>query len=297
MTESDCAACYLFLMPRVWVAIVLMTFVSLPVAHADRIGIQARQLQNSGNYKIRLSAVVSLAKTRDPRAIEAISYALTRDGSTTIRRVAAVSLGKMIDTSVSRRIRRRGISALELARDNDSDRRVRVNASRALKQLAVLKRIGNQPRHFVTVGSARDNTRRLPRKLKRSMRQLLRYSIRTGVRKFSQSWPSGKLPTRAELRAAGTTAFAVRPIVDVLRVRRNGASVEVKCSVKVRVGLWEGRDGKERWVANKTARASGSGMVTGRNSSHGIAQSQTRCVLAVLEQITTKQVVPFLRRQ
>jgi len=284
-------------MRRVWVTFALISIVSVPLAHADRVGMQAKQLRNSRNYKIRLSAVLSLSKTRDTRAIEAMTYALSRDRSVTIRRVAALSLGKMIDTSVRRRVRDRSLKALKYVVQNDDDRKVRNNARRSLKQLVVMRRISGQPRKFVTVGKTTDPTRRLTRRGRRSMRKLLRFTIRANVPRFSQRWPSGRLPTRGELRAAGTSAYQVRPIVKVLKVRRNGTSARVKCSVKVRVGPWDGRGSRERWVANKTAKASGSGMVTGRNSSRGIAQSKLRCVMAVLEQITTKQVVPFLRRQ
>ncbi len=284
-------------MRRAWVTVALMCFMGASTAYADRIGMQAKQLQYSRNFKIRLSAVVSLAKTRDPRAIEAMSHALMRDRSSTIRRVAALSLGKMIDTSVRRRVRARGLKSLKFALQNDNDRRVRRNARRSLKQLVVLRRIGKHPRRFVTVSRPKDKSRRVPRRVKRSMRRLLRFTIQSSVPRFAQKWPSGRLPTRSELRAAGTSAFAVRPIVQKLRVRRNGTSARVSCSVKIRVGPWDGKGSRERWVASKTAKASGSGMVTGRNSSRGIEQSKMRCVLAVLEQIANKQVVPFLKRQ
>lgn len=284
-------------MRRVWVTFAILCVANLPLAHADRVGMQAAQLRNSRNYKIRLSAVVSLARTRDSRAIEAISHALTRDRSGTIRRVAALSLGKMIDGSVKRRVRNRGIKALKYAVINDRDARVRRNARRSLKQLRGLVRSGKHPRRFVTVGSPKDRTRRVPRRVKRSMRSLLRYTLRKRVPKFSLTWPTRRLPTRSELRRAGTKAFAVRPSVNRLSVRRNGTRAEVRCTVNVRVGPWEGRNTRERWVARKTAKASGSGMVSGYNSSRGIDQSKMRCVMAVLEQIVNKQVVPFLRSQ
>lgn len=284
-------------MRRAWVTFALLCVVNVPLAHADRLGMQAAQLRHSRNYKIRLSAVVSLARTRNSRAIEAISYALIKDPSRTIRRVAALSLGKMIDGSVKRRVRKRGIKALKYAVINDRDSRVRRNARRSLKQLSVLRRVGNQPRRFVTVARAKDHTRRVPRRVKGSMRSLLRYTIRHKVPRFSLTWPTKHLPTRSELRRAGTHAFAVRPIVNRLHVRRRGSRADVHCTVKVRVGPWFGRGSRERWVAGKTAKASGSGMVSGYNSARAIARSKMRCLMAVLEQIVNKQVVPFLRRQ
>jgi hypothetical protein len=94
----------------------------------------------------------------------------------------------------------------------------------------------------------------------------------------------------------GAQGFYIGSAVASLNVTKTGRSAEVRCSVSMRVSPWEGTDGEERLVAGKAASASGTGKVVGASSSGGISTSKRDCVLAVIEQITTRQVVPFIQR-
>jgi hypothetical protein len=284
-------------MRRVSVAVLgLCVLIAWPSqSRADKIGMQVRQLRNPGApYKLRLSAALSLARTRDRRAIAAMIYALRHDRRGTVRRVAALSLTKMIDGSVPVRLRNRAIAALEAAQ-RDSDKRVRRSVRRALKQLGSLRK-GRIPKVFIRIPKPVDSTRRAGNGARDSMHKAVKRAIRKHAPSYAQRWPSGKLPTKSQLRRAGTRAYWVGATVQRLNIRTRGGRAEIICTVSVRINPWSGRDGRERMVAKHSAHARGSGKVIGSNTSSGIAGATRDCLAAVSEELTARQVVPFLKR-
>ncbi len=265
------------------------------VAHADRIDLHVRQLRNAGQYKLRLSAALKLSRVRDARAVAAMADALINDHERAIRQVAALSLRKMVDESLPLTLRKRVIASLERARDHDRDRKVRQNAADTLQVLAGID-VVKDAKVFLYVGKPADLTHSAPRDTSRRMHLAVRHALRQSAPDFAQEWPTGKLPTKAQLANSGAKAFFVGSSVSMLRVARKGGRAEVRCAVSVRVSPWEGRDGKERWQEQKTASATGNGKVIGSSTPSGIASAKRDCVLAVAEQITARQVVPFLNR-
>ncbi len=266
------------------------------VARADSIDVQVRQLRHSGNYKLRLSAALKLAKTRDSRAVAALSHALVADDQTTLRRVAALSLSKMVDESVPGPVRKRAIAALERAAKKDHDSKVREAAARALEQLHGLRSVAKKAKVFVAVGKPADLTRKAPAGTTRKMHVAVRRALRENAPDYSQEWPSGGMPTKAELAKNGAEAFFVGATVSMLQVNTKGGRAEISCSVSVRVSPWSGKDGNEKWEADRAASATGNGKVIGANTRSGIAGAKNDCLLAVVEQVTSRQVVPFLKR-
>jgi hypothetical protein len=63
----------------------------------------------------------------------------------------------------------------------------------------------------------------------------------------------------------------------------------------MRISPWEGTDGEERWVANQTGKATGSGKAMTGSSDSQIANGMVDCVAAVGEQLTADKVVPFIK--
>ena len=63
-------------------------------AGADTIDTSVHQITDS-SYKVRLAATLALSKSRDRRAVIALAGALRNDDESTIRRVAALALGKL----------------------------------------------------------------------------------------------------------------------------------------------------------------------------------------------------------
>jgi len=282
-----------------WALICLVVCLCQSTAFADRIDTQARRLR-SDSYKVRVSAALQLSKSRDDRATVALSDSLSRDRNKTVRQVAAISLGKMIGPQTSARSRSIAVVALKRAAKSDGSSRVRRAARKSLSILAKSEtekapsaRAGSV---FLHVGDPTDPTSRLSS----SERDYLLRAVATTVRREAPTYglatPSGYLPTEAELAAKRTNGFFLGVSVATLNVNRRGSRAEVRCQVKLRVGPWKGRDGGERIVAKRSASASGSARVVGRSSRRSVRRLQRDCVVAVAEEVTARQVMPFLRR-
>jgi uncharacterized protein (UPF0147 family) len=282
-------------MRRVSIALVLLTLMFAQPAHADQIDINVGQLKNGKSVKIRLSAALALAKTRDNRSVKALVYALEKDSESTVRRVAAVSLGKIVDASTPKKLQKKALKALKNAKKNDSDSKVRKNAAKALKKLASLSSV-TSPTVFVNIGDAADLSGKLTKTSVKEIKKVLEQTVRSEAPKYSTKWHTGKLPTKKQLEKANTSGFYVGATVSTLEVKKKSGRVEIKCTVSVRVNPWNGRDTKEKWEARKAASASGSGKVIGSNSKRGIRNAKEDCVLAVLEEVTASQVVPFIKK-
>src|SRR5512132_2360215 len=87
-------------------------------AVADPIDQSVKELQ-ARSQKIRLAAALALSKSKDARAVLAVSGALTADGDSTIRRVCALALEKMVDASTAEDARELALDALEKAARSD----------------------------------------------------------------------------------------------------------------------------------------------------------------------------------
>ncbi|MEM9492904.1 MAG: HEAT repeat domain-containing protein [Myxococcota bacterium] len=103
-------------------------------AQADKIDRLINQLRGNKAYKIRLSAAINLAKLSEPRVILAFINALRRDKDQNIRSLAATTLGKKVDGSTGKGLRKRAIKALTAATE-DSSPLVRERAQAALDAL------------------------------------------------------------------------------------------------------------------------------------------------------------------
>lgn len=275
--------------------VALLCLLCVRPAHADEVGVQVRQLGSADSYKLRLSAALSLAKTHDDRAVAAMVRALRRDRVATVRQVAALSLGKMVDGSTRDSLRKGAIAELERAAKRDRSDKVRIAARRALKQLSGL-RAKDRPAVFVAIGTPGDRSNKLSRRAVTALETSIAKTIDRTAPAFGVRWPGGGLPTRAELREAGTRGFYVGATVSKIEVSKKGGSAEVRCSVSIRVNPWEGSDGKEKWKENEAASCTGNAKVLGSGTARGISGSISDCVIAVTEEVIAKQVVPFLER-
>lgn len=263
---------------------------------ADTVGVNVRQLGSESAYKVRLAAALSLAKTRDARAVAAIASALRRDDEATIRRVAALALEDMVSSRTPEDTRELAISALENAAAADQDLRVRETAGRALKSLAALRRPRvkrDRPAVFVKLDPISDQSKQLPDGAGDRIEKLLRRSVEsTG---YATSWPGG-LPTQAELASSRSRAFIVASTVKKIEVTKLNGQTQIACTVAVRVAPWNGRDGGERWEANRAASASGSAKATTGNRARDVEGGMRDCIEAVAEDVAARQVLPFLKR-
>lgn len=278
-------------------------------ARADAIDTNIQQLKDP-SYKIRLAAVLALSKSHEPRAVIALADALAsppvKDAEPTIRRVAALALGKMIDARTADDARELGLDALADAAVNDPDVKVRATALRAEQDLAGLRRKkkgpvseprtdgrGDKPGVFVNVDSATDQSRVAPSDAGERLARIVKKTVeRTG---YATTWP-GPLPTQTELASSHSRAFIVASTVKKIDISKVSRLTQISCKVEIRVAPWSGIDGGEKWEANKAASASGSAKATTGNSDREIAGGVRDCLEAVAEDVTTRQILPFLKR-
>jgi hypothetical protein len=281
------------------------------LAHADTIDANIHQLKDS-SYKVRLAAVLALSKSHEPRAVIALADALAspaqKDDEPTIRRVAALALGKMIDARTADDARELGFEALADAAINDPDLKVRATALRAEQDLAGLRRQNqkknptseprtdghaDKPGVFVNIDSATDQSKVAPSDVGERLARIVKKTVeRTG---YATSWP-GPLPTQTELASSHSRAFIVASTVKKVEVSRSNHLTQISCKVEIRVAPWSGVDGGEKWEANKAASASGSAKATTGNSDREIAGGVRDCIEAVAEDVTSRQILPFLKR-
>jgi hypothetical protein len=266
-------------------------------AAADAVDVTVQQLHGTGNYKVRLAAALSLTKSRDPRSVIALAAALRSERDANIRRVAAVGLEKMIDGSTAEDARELGIGALEHAATADADPRVRETAARAAKALAGLRKKRGKPEKapavFVNIDVSTSQSKQLPSDAGDRLTKLLRKNVETTG--YATSWPGG-LPTQADLASSRSRAFILSGTVKKVEVTKVGGRTQVACTVAVRVAPWTGKDGGERWEANRAASASGSAKAMTGNRDRDVQNGMRDCVEAVAEDITSRQVVPFLKQ-
>ncbi len=278
-------------------AVVLAALVA--PARADKVDDSAKQLKSSRDYKIRLSAALHLAKQQgDRRAVKALARALLLDSESTVRRVAALSLGALLTPGLPADARKIGLRALQQSSESDSDKRVRASSGSALlrarSQIGTIDSGsgGGRGGLFVHVGKPNDLTRKLPSGSVEMMQAAVRSALRRNAPDSQTS--SGSPPTRSQLASRRLRGFYVGAAVAKVAIESNGSSTEVRCTVSLRVSPWTGSDGNERLVANESATASGSGRV--ETSAGDSNRAAADCAVAVSEELTARQVVPFLRR-
>ncbi len=264
-------------------------------ASADAIDQSVKELQ-ARSQKVRLAAALALSKSKDARAVLAVSAALTDDKDSTIRRVSALALEKMVDASTADDARELALGALEKAAKSDVDAKVKSTAQSTLKSLVALRRNvkSNKPSVFVNIDSAVDQSRKAPKDAPDRVARIVRRSIeRTG---YATSWPGG-LPTSKELTQNKSQAYIVAANVKKIDITKGARQTTIACTVAIRVAPWSGKDGGEKWEANKAASASGSAKaMTSGNSDSAVMSGMRDCLEAVAEDVTNRQVVPFLKR-
>jgi len=278
----------------------LVVLLCAATASADAIDRNIRQLTNDHSYKVRLAATLALSKSKDARAVLAVADTLSHDEDPTVRRVAALALEKMIDAHTPEDAKQLGLAALDNAAANDVDARVRGTAATSARALASLRRKprtsaphGNAPPVFVNIDTTIDQSRKAPNDAPDRITRVVKRNIeKTG---YATSWTGG-LPTQADLQTANSRAFIVAATVKKIDISRIGHQTEIACTVAIRVAPWAGKDGGEKWEANKAASATGSAKAMTGSSEREVSGGMRDCLEAVSEDVTARQVLPFLRQ-
>lgn len=277
-------------------------------AHADGVSNNVSQLTNKGSvYKIRLASALALSKSKDARAVIALADALTHDADDTIRRVAALALEKMVDGSTAVDAATLAFAALDQAASIDTDPRVRETAAKTAKVLAAFRKPSGPavatkptagkatkgPDVFVQIDQVIDPSKKLTGDTGTRVTNIVKKGVeRTG---YATAWPGGP-PTAAQLTDAKSRGFIVASTVKKIEITKASSQTQVACTVSIRISPWNGKDGGERWEANKAATAGGSAKAMTGNNAREVSGGIRDCLEAVAEDITQRQVVPFLKR-
>jgi hypothetical protein len=265
-------------------------------ASADNIDTLSKRLSKGRTDKVRISAALSLAKSKDDRAVQALSQSLVKDRSPAIRRISAASLGQRLQQKVGSKARKNALAALKKASVKDRDAKVRSSAKIALTKADLNEttpsKKGRAKGVLVEVATPTKLSKRLPSKTASMMRSTVKKIIQDKAPSFVKTAPGTGMPSSSQLRKSGLAGFSVHPKLSKLKLVRSGRRVTVECKVEMRVQPWATKG--ENLAINKTATVTGSGSVTSSGSNKAIADSSQACISAVVTQVTSNQIVPFL---
>lgn len=291
------------MLPRMrrWAPVLCTAWIFLAgTAHADRIDREVKDLKGGDSYKVRLAAVLALAKTFDARAVSALTDALDSDKEPTIRRIAANGLGKIIDADTPSDAVEGATAALDHASKSDKDKDVRAAAEKSAGMVAAVTKPkkatttakASSATVFVNVENANDISKRAA-STTAGLTKVVRGTVK--AKGYSVDWPGG-MPTQRELTDSGALAFVVGATVKAIDITPKGSQTEVSCTLAFRIAPWNGTDGTEAWEANRAASASGSAKAVTGKGDRAVAGGIRDCVEAVGQEITSRQVLPFIKR-
>ena len=192
-------------------------------AHADRIDDLATSLSSDSSYKVRVQAALVLGKSKDPRAVAALSKAL-RDENATVRGTAASALGAIGDPSAK--------DALQ-ASASDADAFVRSQVAKAL----VILNGGGGPKKgqkfYLAIGfaGAAPGNVLVREALARELQKLPDVALSGGGAELSG-------PAISQRNLQG---FVVDGAVQRLSVSSTGGGVTIDCDLKAFVATYPGR--------------------------------------------------------
>ena len=276
-------------------AVLALILLCARMAAADTIEQNVRVLGTGSSAKVRLAAVLALAKSKDPRAVIAVADGLRKDDDAGVRKVCALALGTMLDSHTAADAIALAFEALDRAQ-KDGDDSVRDAAAKIAKQVAGLRKKptkSDKPEVFVKIDPATDQSKQAPAGAPDRVRAVVQKSIEKSG--YVTSWPGG-LPTGADLVNASSRAFVVASTVKKIEVSRVGRQSQIACTVSIRIAPWSGTDGGEKWEASKAANASGSAKAMTGPSERDVRSGVSECLEAVAEDLTSRQILPFLKR-
>ena len=281
---------------RCWICIctaLTVLLLAMRPASADAIDVTIKEL-NSSNYKSRLSAALALAKSSDARAVMALINVLQSDQDSALRRVAAIALGRGVDGLPEATVEK--VRAALTTATKDANTKVRDSAIAALQSMPAATPVSSKskpPAVFVHIDRVGDDSKQASAASITLVSKNVRRALEDNG--FATVWPGGA-PSKAELVASRAHAFIVVSTVKKIVVKKKSRQAEVTCTVAIRVSPWTGSDGNEVWEANKSASASGSAKTTTSNSTTEIAAGMQDCLDTLADDITRRQVTPFLRK-
>lgn len=256
-------------------------------AYADSVDTLISQL-GSGSEKVRLSAVLSLSKIGDSRAVIALQRALGDDSDRNVRSAAAVGLAKLVTDKTAVELRSSVVDALARAAADDGSSLVRKQAENARTIIAALDSAEpSGARIYVEIGPmASKAASSMDGKLKDLMRKTAQKTLVKKAPEMTTSWPSGK-PTKGQLAKKGLMGFYVDGTLTEIKTKEKGTSTQVSCKISLLIATYPDK--------SMFAFLQGSASVSASQSAQDIELAQQDCVAAVIEDMIAKKAVAALQ--
>lgn len=275
---------------RLLVFAVAMLCVLAGAAHADNVDDLMRDLKSGSDYKVRLSAALSLAKLNNKRAIPAFVIALS-DSDKTVRGASAVALGKLIDASTPAAQRDQVKAALERMIGKESSDSAKKQAQKTLDMIKAMSGgsgAGTGSSVFVDVGPMSSKAAKGDNvKLKALMKKTTEKTFGSKAKDLAIAWPTGKSPTRKELDAKKVAGFHVDGTLTELTVKEKGSAATVSCKVSMLIATFP-----EKSVFGFL---NGGASVTASNDAADVALAGEDCLAAVVEDLVAKKIIPTIK--
>lgn len=266
--------------------VLLLLLLGQGTAHADKVDQLIGQLTTSSDYKVRLSAALSLVKLDDPRAIPAFIKSL-RDKDKNVRGVSATSLAKLIGRETNARLRKQALAALENAGRRDKEDFVRRQAKKAYMQIKKLDTPAGGG-IYVNIGDMSAKTK-AAEKMRSLMRQTAEQTISKRAGAMMTSWPSGKEPSKKQLSEAKTSAYHVDGTLISLEAESKGSTTLVSCKISMLIATFPEK--------SMFGFLDGGARVQTGSSPQDIEYAQEDCVAAVVEDLMAKKIIPVIQQR
>jgi hypothetical protein len=277
---------------RSWVlTVVIPLFVMLlqGTALADSVDRLISQLEDDSDDKVRVSAALNLGKLGDPRAVPALTSALS-DGKDAVRGAAATSLGMLIDASADQKTRKRVLDELGRLAKRDTSSLVRKAAQRAYDRIRKLP-TQSAPTGgiYVNIGSMATKAPKAPDKLKQLMRSITADTFSKRASTMMTAWPAGGTPSLQQLRSSKTSGFHVDGTLVSLETKSKGGATVVSCKVSMLIATYPEK--------SMFGFLDGGAHVESGSSSSEIQYAQEDCVSAVVEDLVSRKIIPVIEQR
>ena len=276
-----------FLGPLVVLAVLFSTVFLSGTAQADNVDRLIGQLSGSSDYKVRISAALSLSKLRDQRAVWPFAKALA-DSDKTVRGVAAASLGKIVNSSTSSKMRNAVLARLKKAAASDSNAFVRKQAQKAFDTLKDVSDDGGS----VGSGGTYVNIGPMSAKvagadpIREHMRKTVLKTFKSKASKMATNWPGGKNPSKKQIAAQGVKAFHVDGTLNELSEQTSGSSTTVTCKVSMLIASYPEK--------SMFGFLKGGASVQSSSSPKEVQYAKEDCVSAVMEDLVARKIIPTI---
>lgn len=259
-------------------------------ARADNVDDLMRDLKGGSDYKVRLSAALSLAKLNNKRAIPAFVIALS-DSDKTVRGASAVALGKLIDATVSKAQRTQVKTALERMIGKESSDSAKKQAQKTLEMIVAMESGGASVAAssvFVDIGPMSSKAAKGDNvKLKALMKKTTEKTFGSKGKELAITWAGGKSPTRKDLDAKKVSGFHVDGTLTEMTVKEKGSAATVSCKVSMLIATFP-----EKSVFGFL---NGGANVSASNDAADIALAGEDCLAAVVEDLVAKKIIPTIK--